>query len=148
MEQRISWAWTHATYRVLPAISYSLCAVFGLWWAWESVRSKAWTQAGMGVLAAVLCCELMRRVRGLYDVWIRDRVLILRRGQTQLEVPLDRVTSVYVSVRAVFARGVSVYWTDDSGVERRARFAVTDSPAWLALLRRLTRRVPPVRFLS
>lgn len=145
IEQRISWRWTFAYRYVFSAIVLGSAQVACVWWTWDSARSHHWVETAMGIVAVGLSCAAWRGVgRGVYDVWLRDDTIILRRGRRCTEVPLARVSSVEVGDRARLTRMVSLYWTDEAGVQRRARFAVTDSPNWTALLERLTNRVPHV----
>ena len=141
--ERISWPLTFTYHYVGPRIFLSVLVSFTLWFAWTSARHHIWIQVAEGLAATALVCASFRYVgRGLHDLWLCGDTLTFTRRHERVDVPIDRVTGVDVSVRASFTRTIAIYWKDDVGIERRVRFAVKDpSPSWRVLFLRLVDRV-------
>lgn len=121
------------------------CIVFCAWFSWDSARSHKWIPVAEGIIGATLAAATFRHISSLRDLWLRGDMLLFARGEDRVEVPIDRVTTVHVPVRSWLTQIVSIYWMDDSGVERRVKIAVRgSSPNWRSLFQRLIDRVPPV----
>lgn len=144
--ERISWPLTFVYYYVGPTTFLAFLVSLLLWYSWYSAYHHKWIEAAAGVIAAALACATSRDVGGgLHDLWLSGDTLIFTRWRSRIDVPIDRVTTVHIPVRASFTRIVAIYWKDDAGVERRVKVPVRESsPGWRALFQRLVNRIRPV----
>lgn len=142
-------------FRVAPAVATGLFLA-GLGSAIPDMgKDRAWGAIMLLMLFAIAAVVLSLWRSAVYEVWLSDDKLILKRGRHRLLVPLSNIDSVEVPVQSFrFSKIAWLHWTDTTGAHRLARFPISMAPEWenframLASRHRDLPHVPPPNALS
>jgi hypothetical protein len=128
---RLSAPDTVLWFRVAPAVATGLFLV-GLGSAIPDMgKDRAWGAIILLILFAIAAVIISLWRSAVYEVWLSDDKLILKRGRHRLMVPLSNIDSIEVPVRSFrFSTIAWVHWTDSTGAHRLARFPVSRTPEW------------------
>lgn len=128
---RLSAPDTVLWFRVAPALVtalFLLCLSTALP---DVLHDRAWGELPILALFAAASVILSVWRAAVYEVWLSDDILILKRGRRSLVVPVSEVDGVEVPAQSFrFSPIAWMHWTDPTGVHRFARFPVTRSPDW------------------
>ena len=142
---RLSWPGLLVASYVLPAlvIGITLFEVSSL--PTGLARDGQWGVLALFiVLGAGFLGIWLSYMGNVYDVWMGNDVLVLRRGVRRLELPIDCLTRIEAPVESVrLFPEVWLHWTDETGARRTARFITARSPHLDALRTRVTARNAP-----
>jgi len=94
-------------------------------------KDRAWGAIILLILFAIAAVIISLWRSAVYEVWLSDDKVILKRGRQRLLVPLSNIDSVEVPVESFrFSQIAWMHWTDSTGAHRRARFPASRVPEW------------------
>lgn len=138
---RLSAPDTVLWFRVAPAVAtafFALCLTSAVPDMWDE---RAWGELFVLALFAGAAALLSLWRASVYEVWLSDDKLIMKRGRHSVVVPLSEVDGVEVPAQSFrFSPIAWMHWTDPTGAHRVARFPVSRSPDWASFCTLLAER--------
>lgn len=141
--RRLSWPGTFLFCRFLPALFVVFLGAVCVWQSSIMIRDGQW---GMSLLLIAFLggAGMIGWWRAsVWDAWVSDDMLVLRRGRAHEDIPIGRLTKLEVPMESLqLLLTVWVHWTDTTGAPRTARFLTWRTPEWTAFRQRVITRYP------